>query len=446
MEHGISGGSGGSVVAGRERAIALVVERPWASRTDSFAFARSLLLVLLLVVVDVIDAFGRAAALQTGASLRYLLLGLPIATALVLFTSSRSPLIRRPATTDLLLLTLAACGLLGSMYGRLFLNTDTSAFPIFLPMLIGLPYLATTQPITREEAGRLLRSLSNIGLLYVLLHALASAGTFASWTFESFGHWKAFFIAMAIAAAMERRRALRTLGLSVLAVYIYAMYPAGTYVFVLVVTAVTLFVTRPQAPPARAYVVGLAAAAVVTVGLLNMSGTISLAQSYFRDVGKTSNVDTRLELWTQGIEQIRTSPLVGHAFTGEMTVPISQEGLPARLALHQDYLNLALGGGVVAVGLFAVWAVLTNLWTMRRIRRARMLGNTSQASLLRVLLVGFNAWLVVAAFNSLLESVGTSAALFAMYGLMMTVGLTHARTGDPSPDGAAPLSSWGAAG
>ncbi len=444
--HGISGGSGDVIVARGDRAIPLAVDHPWPSETDSFIFSRSLLLVLFLVVIDIIDAFGRASALQAGVGLRYLLLGIPIATALALFATSPSPLIRRPASTDLMLLTLAACGLLGSMYGRLFLNTDTSAFPIFLPMLIGLPYLVTTQPVTRDEAGRLLRSLSNIGLLYVLLQGLASAGAFDSWTFESFGHWKAFFLAIAIAAAIERRLALRTLVLSVLAVYIYSRYPAGTYVFVLVVAAVTLFVTRPHASPARAYVVGLAAAVVVTVGLLNLGGTVSLAQSYFRDVGKTSNVDTRLDLWTQGIEQIRASPLVGHAFTGEMTVPIELEGVPTRLALHQDYLNLALGGGVLAVALFAAWAVATNLWTLRHIRHARMLGNGAQASLLRVLLVGFNAWLVVAAFNSLLETVGTSAALFAMYGVMMTMGLSDARTGDPSRAGAARPPSLGAAG
>ena len=446
MARGISGGRGGATFARADRAIPLAVDRPWASGTDAFVLSRSLLIVLLFVVVDVTDAFGRASALQTGAGLRYLLLGIPIGTALVLFTSSPSPLIRRPAGTDQVLVTLAACGLLGSIYGRLFLNTDTSAFPIFLPMLIGLLYLATTQPVTRAEAARLLRALSNIGLLYVLLHALASAGAFDSWTFESFGHWKAFLIAMAIAAAIERRRALRTLGLSILAVYIFARYPAGTYVLVLVVTALTMFVTRPRASPARAYVVGLAAAAVVTVGLLNLSGTVSLTQSYFQDVGKTSNVDTRLELWRKGIEQIGTSPLVGHAFTGEMTVPISQEGLPTRLALHQDYLNLALGGGVIAVGLFVTWAVLTNLQTLRRIRHARVLGHHVQASLLRVLLVGFNAWLVVAAFNSLLETVGTSAALFLIYGLMMTIGLNQARTGGPSAGGAARLPSWGAAG
>jgi O-Antigen ligase len=444
VEHGIPGGSG-AIAARGDRAMPPAVDRR-AVRTDSFAFSKSLLLVVLLVVVDVIDAFGRASALQTGTGLRYLVLGVPIATALVLFTSSPSPLIRRPARTDLLLMTLAAFGLLGSMYGRMFLHTDTSAFPIFLPMLIGLPYLVTTQPVTREEAGRLFRSVSNIGLLYVLLHALASAGAFDSWTFESFGHWKAFFIAMAIVAAMERRGVLRTLVLSILAVYIYARYPAGTYVFVLVATALTLFVTRPRASPARAYVIGVAVAAVVTVGLLNLSGTVSLTESYFRDVGKTSNVDTRLELWSQGIEQIGTFPLVGHAFTGEMTVPISQEGLPARLALHQDYLNLALGGGVIAIGLFAVWTVFTNLAALRWIRRARVLGNDAQASLLRVLLVGFNAWLVVAAFNSLLETVGTSAALFAIYGLMMTIGLSEAPSGDPSLGGAARRPPWGGAG
>ncbi len=421
------------------RSVAPAVDDLPHTHTDSFTFSRSLLLVLLLVAVDFADVFGGSTLLREGAGLRYLLLLFPLATALLLFASQTSPLIRRPASSDLMLVTLSACGLLGSLYGRFVLSTDTSAFPIFLPMLIAVLYVVTIQPLRSTEASRLLRWLSNIGLVYVLLHASASSGILSIGTVESYGHWKAFFIAMAITAAMEQRRLFRVLILACLAGYIYSTYPAGTYVFVLAASAVTLYVTTPGATPTRALIVALTGATVLMVGLMNTTGTISLAQTYFRDVGKQSNVDTRLDLWTQGIQEIRTSPIVGHVFTGEMTVPISIGGVTSRLALHEDYLNLALGGGMVALGLFVAWAIALNAWTLRHLRTARMLGHDAQVSLLRVLLVGFNSWLVVAAFNPLLESVGTSMAVFAIYGLIMTTGLSR----PPSPVATARLSAAG---
>jgi membrane associated rhomboid family serine protease len=46
-------------------------------------------------------------------------------------------------------------------------------------------------------------------------------------------------------------------------------------------------------------------------------------------------------------------------------------------------------------------------------------GRRDHATLLRVLLVAYNSWMCIALFNPLLQSVGTSAALFAIYALMM---------------------------
>jgi O-antigen ligase len=103
-----------------------------------------------------------------------------------------------------------------------------------------------------------------------------------------------------------------------------------------------------------------------------------------------------------------------------MTVPISLAGQTVvQLSLHNDYLELALGGGVLAVVLFLGWAVTTNVTLTRRCRTLVHDGRREHATLLRILLVAYNSWLCVALFNPLLQSVGTSAAVFAIYGLMM---------------------------
>ena len=46
-------------------------------------------------------------------------------------------------------------------------------------------------------------------------------------------------------------------------------------------------------------------------------------------------------------------------------------------------------------------------------------GSMSDPDPLRILLVAYNTWMCIALFNPLLQSIGTSAALFAIYGMLM---------------------------
>ena len=103
-----------------------------------------------------------------------------------------------------------------------------------------------------------------------------------------------------------------------------------------------------------------------------------------------------------------------------MTVPVSLDGRTSvQLPLHNDYLQLALGGGVVAMGLFLGWAVATNVLVVRRLQMLWHADRRDHATLLRILLVAYNTWMCIALFNPLLQSIGTSAALFAIYGMLM---------------------------
>ncbi len=383
--------------------------------SDAYRISRSLVLVLALLVADYADV------LDTGSSLRYLILLPPLAAVLSVWASVRSPFVRRATSSDRLLLVLFGWGLLGSLIGKGLLGTETSALPIFLPMVLGLVHFWAIQCPTDAEAGRLLERIALVGLVYVGIHALASSGLFAGLTAAgSYKHPKAFLIALAFAGALLTRRRARLVLLCALAGVVFFEYPAATYVAVAVTVATTLFVTRPQATRGGAYAIGAVVVAVVVVGFLNLGRTGALVEGYLEDVGKPSNVDTRLDLWRQGIQQVGSSPLVGSSFAGEMTVPVSLDGrVFVRLALHNDYLELALGGGIAALALFLGWAIATNVLVVRRHGMLWRTGRREHATLLRVLLVAYNSWMCIALFNPLLQSVGTSAALFAIYGLMM---------------------------
>lgn len=394
--------------------------------SDAYRLSRSLLLVLALVVADYADV------LDTGSSVRYVILLPPLVAVLFAWGSVRSPFVRRLTSSDRLLLVLLGWGLAGSVLGKALLGTQTSALPIFLPMILGLVHVWAIRCPTDAEVRRLLERISLIGLAYVGVHALASSGLFVGLSAAgSYKHPKAFLIALAFAGALLTRRRGRLVLLCALAGVIVVEYPAATYVAVAVTAATTIFVSRPTATPGRAYVIGAVLVAVVVVGFLNLGRTGALVEGYLEDVGKPSNVDTRVDLWRQGIERVKASPLVGSSFAGEMTVPVSLDGrVLVQLALHNDYLELALGGGVVALALFLAWAIATNVLVVRRQAVLWRTGRREHATLLRVLLVAYNSWMCVALFNPLLQSVGTSAALFAVYGLMMLAAVPAARPVD----------------
>jgi hypothetical protein len=77
--------------------------------------------------------------------------------------------------------------------------------------------------------------------------------------------------------------------------------------------------------------------------------------------------------------------------------------------------------------LLVTWIVATEIIVIRRHRMFVRAGWSSHARLLRTLLVGFNAYFIAAAFNPQFTSVTSSASIFAVYGLIMSLGA-------PSPD------------
>src|SRR5207253_6383949 len=127
-------------------------------RTESYMFATSLLLLLLIVTLDV------ANVLESGNAARYLLLLIPFIAILGIRLPHRSGLIRTPTRPDRLLIVLLLWGLTGTTYGLLFLGTTDTMRPVFIPMLIAPLYLWTLSAPSEDEAGRILRALAAIGL------------------------------------------------------------------------------------------------------------------------------------------------------------------------------------------------------------------------------------------------------------------------------------------
>lgn len=391
-----------------------------AAPTDAYRLARALILILVLVTLDMTKF------LDKGTPVRYLILLVPIGAYIAIRARRRLPRFRRPRPADKVLMVLTVIGLAGSLYGRLVLHTGSSALPIFLPMLTAFLYLGTLQELTPHEVRKILGALASVGLLYVSLNALANSSIIpALKASRAYRNADISYIAMGFVGLMVIRRWGRFFLFAGLAAFVFVTYPSATFAIVMVVGAVTVFVTRPDGSHLRMGIAAVTAVVIIVVALFSVSSTVHLADSYFSAVGKRNNTNTRLALWNAGLVKFTSSPVYGDFFSGETTVLVARRpggGALFKNPYNNDYLLFAASGGSICLGLLLAWILLVEVDSIKRYRRFIAAGDHSRAALLRVLLVTFNAWLTAAAFNPLFQGMGRSVTLFAIYGLMMLLG------------------------
>lgn len=393
---------------------------PLAAPTDSYLFMRVLLVSFVIVTLD----FTKF--LDKGNAARYLILAVPICGALAIRFRSRTGLARKASFADKVLLVLMLFGGVGSIYGRIHLNTSTTALPIFLPMPIAFLYLLMLDDPTEEEIRKVLFAVGAIGLLYVFLNAVANSGLSPSLkASRTYRNAEFMYVAMGFAALVVTKRWPRVMVFGLLTVVVLATYPSATSALVVLVTIVTFFATRPRGTRSRFYVAGIVALVLVVVALFNFSRTIKLADDYFSAVGKKNNSTARLALWEVGMQKFVASPFIGDAFSGETTVTVyRQTGFraPFHNPYNNDYVLFLASGGAFGFFLLVAWILWVERAAMHRYRGFVASGQPLHASLMRVLLVAFNAWLTAAAFNPLFTGMGRSVTLFSLYGLMMALG------------------------
>jgi hypothetical protein len=368
------------------------------------------LVVFLLVIIDV------PGILLRGPAWRYAIV-LVVPVAVLLAGTSETVRICRPTVADRYLIALIGCGLVGSMYGKFVLHSSSPAMALFVPMMLGLVHLLVGGRLDEPSAQRYLGVLAGLGVLYAVAHAAASVGVLDD-AVGSYTHEKAFLLAIALAAVWLRRNPGLFVLLVGLAAVIFTTYAAGTYPAVLVTAVLTLLATGRGASRARPYVIAFMVALVLFFAFSQMSRSESLAGSYFQSVGKKDNTSTRRQFWDASLEQIKRSPVVGSAFAGDISV----EGvLPNPIPPHNDFLSIAMLGGIVGLSLVTGWLVSANRRAVRHYRQLVEAGEQSRAQLLRLLLVGLNSFAVSALFNPLLAKAGLCAAFFLLYALMQTV-------------------------
>ena len=339
----------------------------------------------------------------------------------------RAPRLDETAVPDRFLLALTLCGVIGSIVGKVLLDTPNPGVVIFLPMWLGLAHLLVRDPMTGSESVRYQRAFVNVALVYLVLAILSELPGWPLGNPQSSAHERSFFAAMGVAAALFAGRKRVAALIVVLAGLVFLQYPAATWVVVTVAGLVTGYATSSRGRRSGGVVLVLFLVGLFGFGLTQVQGgQSSIAASYFSAVSKDNNTNTRSELWKAAEKEIAKRPVFGTMFTGNFTVPnvdrvITTLPGSARIEPHNDYLEMMVLGGLFGAFLFVGFIVSTNVVVIRRIRWFLDERRSAEASFARVLLIAFNAALVTAFFNPVIGQLGIGATIFLVYALMMTV-------------------------
>lgn len=356
------------------------------------------------------------AALLSGLSgLRYAFLLVPLGVLVVTARSPHGRPVLRPP--DVVLAALFLWGMTGALYGKLVTHPVSSSLTIVLPMAAGLLHLWSTGRPTEEHSRRMLGYLTTFGLAYVLIYLAARLGV-GPLSLVAYSKEKSFLLALApMAAFVTRRWWFFTIEIVALTI-IYLQEPAATFVVVVAAVAVTNMLLSARSGAIKvAAVLLLGVSIFVGLSLVYRSGNqTTLITKYFETVGKGDNTPFRLVLLRKGTAEVRAHPVLGTNFAGEVGIETKFPGVARFAPAHNDFLQLAMAGGFVALALFLYWVQATNRAVHLSYRSLVDTGDLQSAGLLRVMVTSFNAFVFSSLFNPLLAGVGIGVMFFLLYG------------------------------
>lgn len=385
-------------------------------RTDAYELSSAVLLLMLIAALDAFNFFDRP-----NGGLRYTILFIPIAAVVMIRARRPTFMVRQPAPSDVPLAALFVFGFAGALIGVVFRGNLANSYPIFAPMPVGLMYLLGVDGPTKNEVHRLLDRLSTVGVVYVLMNFAVNTGLLPGFThFLKYRNASAAIVVMAMTAAFVRRRRRRLGFLLVMYAVIFVSYPSATQLLMAVAAVLTLMLTTRRSGGARTLVFGTVVVLFIAMALANFNIGIKVTTAYFARVQKSNSDTGRLDLWTSGVNEFLSSPVIGQAFTGDPIAIRSRD--EKALPFHNDFILFLAQGGVVGFGLLLGWIGMTQLTLLRRFRAFRDAGFDDAAHLTRIILVTLNCFFVAMAFNPVTEGVTRSATVFGLYGIAMSLG------------------------
>ena len=365
--------------------------------------------VLVAVAVLLADLGGRSIA---PGPYRYV----PTAAVVVaiLLVGVRADRTSRALRTTALLLF--GYGILGTLYGRFALGTINGTLPLVGPMLIAC--LPPVRNWTGDAGWRTgLRVLSVAGSLFAVFSGLTRLGLLPSTQIDVVNHEKAFVFVLAIGAALAARDRLLLVVALATTVFAFTTYPAATYALAAVVGIGTVVLAKVLPDTTHRVIFAVIGATSVMAAVLYVDRLIDLTNGYFELVGKQNNGDTRAALYAAALDRLQ-HPVFGSFFAGDITVVGDLSGQDTVVPVHNDYLSVTLGGGVLAAALLLAIFFFANGLVVRMIR-AGVPDDQRRAAV--ALLAAVNAAAVTAFANPVFMNPGASALTFSVLAALVAV-------------------------
>lgn len=324
---------------------------------------------------------------------------------------------------------LAAYGLLGTMYGRVVLGTANGALPLIGPMVIAcLPPVRNWDDQPRWRLG--LRVTSVAGALFSIGSGLSRLGFLPASQIDVLNHEKAFLVVLGVSAAIAARDRLLILVSLAAAGFAFLAYPAATYVIAAGAAVGTAALVRWSPAAGQRVVLAVTAMIGAALAILHIDALIRLSDVYFKLVGKSNNGSTREELYRHALSRLH-QPLFSDLFTGDITVVGNIVGHNTVLPVHNDYLSITLGGGLVAAALLLGVFMYANGLALRCLAQAE---DPWQRRTVITLLAAVNGAAVSALANPIFMNPGASAVTFGVLAaLIAACRVPISVSGQPAP-------------
>lgn len=311
-------------------------------------------------------------------------------------------------------LVLFAYGLVGTLYGRLVLGTANGSLPLIGPLVIAcLPPVRNWGAVPQWRLG--LRVVAAACALFAVLSGLARGGLLPETQVDVLNHEKAFLVVLGVSAALAARDRLLVVVTAGAAVFAFVQYPAATYLLAVAVVLGTVVLVRWAPRGGVRAVLGVATMAAAAMAVLHIDDLIRFTAPYFALVGKIDNGDTREGLYRAALAGF-DSPLFGSLFTGDITVVGNLSGEQVVVPVHNDYLSVSLGGGLLAGALLLGLFLYANGLALRSLTS---IDDPFQRRTVVALLGAVNAAAVSAFANPIFMNPGSSALTYALLAALM---------------------------
>jgi hypothetical protein len=292
---------------------------------------------------------------------RLLIYGLSVGLVILVLIVPTSAIAIPPSSSSRYLSLLIIIGLAGSTIGRLYFGQDANALALFVPLTIYVAVAAKPPKLTAGSVEWLLTSMRLATLVFSVVGGLIGLGVAVPLVAPGqFLHQNSFLMVPGLLVSIFQRRLMSTAIILAGAIAIFISYPALTFVLVastvLIILSFHVFGGRVQLAALMLSI------ATIVVALSANTSIEALRTGYFRAVGKNDNSHTREVLFKIGLHELQEHPFLGTMFINNISVPAPPEiiGNIAAVPLHDDYLQIAVGGGVAyAVAFFgaAFWLV-----------------------------------------------------------------------------------------